>query len=127
MAGLRVDHVTVAGRSLAAIQKQYSDIGLHTEYGGKHKNELTQMALASFADGSYLELIAPVKSEAAAHGWGQYMAKEAGPCAWAVATQTLDEEAERLRELGVPIEVTPGGRQRTDGVELQWRTARIGE
>ena len=127
MTGLRVDHITVAGRNLPALQKKFAEIGLPTEYGGKHNNGLTEMALASFADGSYLELIAPVGDDAAAHSWGQYMAKDAGPCAWAVATQNLEHEEARLRELGIPIDVMPGGRQRSDRVELRWRTARVGD
>ena len=57
-ADLHVDHVTIAGRDLKALRAEFASAGIRTDYGGKHTNGLTEMALASFADGSYLELIA---------------------------------------------------------------------
>ena len=84
-ADLRVDHVTFAGRDLKILQAQFAALGIQTEYGGKHTNGLTEMALASFADGSYLELIASIDPQAGAssHYWGKFIDQNAGPCAWA--------------------------------------------
>src|ERR1700682_2699159 len=79
-AQLKVDHVTVAGRDLAALRRMFADLGLPTEYGGKHSNGITEMALSSFPDGSYLELIAPqTGADASPHYWGKFMAGKAGP------------------------------------------------
>ena len=57
-AELILDHVTVAGRDLKAMQARLEAVGLRSEYGGPHQNEASEMALTSFPDGSYLELIA---------------------------------------------------------------------
>ncbi len=75
-AELRIDHVTVAGRDLAAMRQAFAAAtGVAPEYGGAHANHATEMALASFADGSYLELMGlqqradPV--EVAGHTWDE--------------------------------------------------------
>jgi hypothetical protein len=122
-ADLHVDHVTVAGRDLQAMRAEFAAAGIRTEYGGKHTNGLTEMALASFADGSYLELIAAQdpKAGAAKHYWGKFIDENAGPCAWAIFANDLDGMAKRLG-----ARVTESGRARPDGVMLQWRSASIG-
>jgi hypothetical protein len=120
---LHVDHVTLAGRDLKQMRTHFAAIGIRTEYGGKHTNGLTEMALASFADGSYLELIAAQdpKAGAPSHYWGKMIDENAGPCAWAIAVEDLDAAAKRLGST-----VTASGRLRPDGVALQWRSASIG-
>jgi Glyoxalase-like domain len=122
-ADLRVDHVTIAGRDLEAMRAKFAAAGIRTEYGGKHTNGLTEMALSSFADGSYLELIAAQDPLAGAdkHYWGKFINDDAGPCAWAIRAENLDDAAKRLG-----AHVTSGGRKRPDGVELKWRSAVIG-
>jgi len=89
------------------------------------------MALASFPDGSYLELIAiqPKADPAAlaAHYWHTFMEADAGPCAWAVRPADLSAEVERLRNAGIAVtDPRRAGRKRPDGVELDWETAQIG-
>lgn len=122
-ADLRVDHVTIAGRDLKAMRAEFARAGVRTEYGGKHTNGLTEMALASFADGSYLELIAAQDPIAGApkHYWGTFIDGNAGPCAWAIGVDDLNSAAKRLN-----ANVTTGGRKRPDGVALQWHSAAIG-
>jgi hypothetical protein len=126
-----IDHVTVAGKDLKAMQKALGDAGIRSEYGGPHSNHATEMALASFPDGSYLELIAiqPHADPAAlaAHYWHKFMEGDAGPCAWAIRPATYADEAERLRKAGVAVtDWRRAGRKRPDGVELDWETAQIG-
>ena len=122
-ADLHVDHVTVAVRDLQTMRAEFAAAGIRTEYGGKHTNGLTEMALASFADGSYLELIAAQdpKAGAARHYWGKFIDENAGPCAWAIFADDLDGMAKRLG-----AHVTESGRARPDGVMLRWRSASIG-
>ncbi len=89
------------------------------------------MALASFPDGSYLELIAiqPKADPAAlaAHYWHKFMEADAGPCAWAVRPADLSAEVERLRKAGIAVtDPRRAGRKRPDGVELDWETAQVG-
>jgi hypothetical protein len=126
-ADLKVDHVTVAGPDLAAMQRMFAEAGIPTEFGGKHSNGMTEMALSSFPDGSYLELIAPqAGADASPHYWGRFMAEQAGPCAWAVIAADIPSEAARLETAGVFVRAQSGGRSRPDGVALRWTTANVG-
>jgi hypothetical protein len=124
-----IDHVTVAGRNLDAMRKVLAVIP--SQYGGPHSNHATEMALASFPDGSYLELIAiqPKADPAAlaAHYWHKFMEADAGPCAWAIRPADFDAEIERLRGSGVAVTgPNRSGRKRPDGMELDWETAQVG-
>src|SRR5580658_10260494 len=114
-ADVHVDHVTIAGRDLKAMRAEFAAAGIRTEYGGKHTNGLTEMALASFADGSYLELIAAQdpRTGAASHYWGKFIDADGGPCAWAIGVDDLDNAAARLHAT-----VNASGRARPDGVAL---------
>ena len=130
-AELKVDHATAAGRDLRAMERAVQAAGLPYEYGGPHANHATEMALISFPDGSYLELIAiqPNADAAAvaASPWQKCMEGNAGPCAWAVRPSDLGAEAARLRTAAVAV--TPpakNGRKRPDGVQLDWETAQVG-
>src|SRR6266481_387904 len=123
---LKVDHVTVAGRDLAQLRRMFADAGVPTEYGGKHSNGQTEMALSSFPDGSYLELIAPQPGvDASSHYWGPFMAQQAGPCAWAIRSMDISSDARKLEAAGVAVRPTKSGRLRPDGVELRWEAANV--
>ncbi len=130
-ADLVIDHVTAAGVDLKQMQSRLAAIGIASEYGGPHSNHATEMAVASFPDGSYLELIA-VKPNAdakalAAHYWSKRMQGNSGPAAWAVRGDKLAEEAARLTAAGVAVSApTRTGRARPDGVRLDWETVTVG-
>ncbi len=117
---LHIDHVTVAGRDLRAMQQALQAAGLPSEYGGLHSNHATEMALTSFPDGSYLELIAiqPHADPAAvaAHTWSKFLDGNAGPCAWATRVSSIASKDKPLKN----------GRKRPDGVQLEWETAQVG-
>jgi catechol 2,3-dioxygenase-like lactoylglutathione lyase family enzyme len=119
-ADLKVDHITIAGRDLKQLQSQFAAAGIPSEYGGKHTNGLTEMAIASFADGSYLELIAAQEPTGAAeHYWGKFIDANAGPCAWAVSVPDV--------AAAVPgSHPARSGRLRPDGVKLEWESASMG-
>jgi hypothetical protein len=53
-----VDHATIAGSNLQHLREMFDSVGLRSEYGGRHSTGFTEMALISFPDGSYLELMA---------------------------------------------------------------------
>jgi Glyoxalase-like domain len=127
-----IDHVTVAGKNVEAMEKALSSVsGITAQYGGPHSNHATEMALASFADGSYLELIA-IQPKAdptalAAHYWHKFMEADAGPCAWAIRPADFNVEVERLRKAGIAVtDPRRAGRTRPDGVQLDWATAQVG-
>lgn len=130
-AELKVDHVTVAGRDLGALERGMRAVGLPFEYGGPHANHATEMALISFPDGSYLELIAiqPHADPAAvaANQWSKCLQGNGGPCGWAARPADLAAEAARLHAAGVRVtKPARNGRKRPDGVELEWETAEVG-
>jgi hypothetical protein len=131
-AELRVDHATVAGKDLKIMMANLADVGIRCEYGGPHSNHATEMALISFPDGSYLELIAPQPNAdtkaLAAHEWTKQMQNNAGPCAWAVQSADLAAELKRLQLTGVSVSpLKRSGRERPDGKRLEWEAAQIGE
>lgn len=130
-AELQIDHVTVCGQSLVPLEGRLDKLGIHWEYGGPHANHATEMAIASFADGSYLELIAAqpdaVQEAIAKHTWNLYMKGNAGPCAWAVRSADVTAEANRLRGAGIKVSaVNKSGRTRPDGFRLDWETVQVG-
>ena len=130
-ADLKVDHVTAAGKDLRVMQGALESAGIPSEYGGPHANHATEMALTSFPDGSYLELIAiQPKAEPAALAatpWRRCMEGNAGPCGWAVRPADMAAETERLRKAGVAVtQPAKNGRRRPDGVQLDWETAQVG-
>jgi hypothetical protein len=131
-ADLRVDHVTVAGKDVSAMRQRLAAVGLPSEYGGKHTNRATEMAVVSFPDGSYLELIGmqpdPDPKMVALHPWAKFLTAIAEPCGWAARADDLQAEVKRLRAAGESVEdPTPGARRRPDGVMLQWETAQVGK
>jgi catechol 2,3-dioxygenase-like lactoylglutathione lyase family enzyme len=130
-AELTIDHVTAAGTDLRAMQAKLAAVGIRSEYGGLHSNHATEMALVSFPDGSYLELIAiqpnPDPKALAAHYWSKALQGNAGPTAWAVRPKDLPAEVARLRAAGVTVtNPAHAGRARPDGVKLEWETSNTG-
>lgn len=128
---LKVDHVTVAGRDLRAMMEALHTAGIPSEYGGPHANHATEMAITSFPDGSYLELIAIQRhadpAALAAHYWHAFLDGNAGPCAWATRPADIAAEMERLRAASIPVSgLKKDGRQRPDAVQLEWETAAVG-
>jgi len=127
--GWNVDHVTVCGADLEVMRKAFASVGLASDYGGPHANGVTQMALVGFADGSYLELIAPMKASGVpGSDWGKFMEGDAGPCAWAVGTSDVQGDIARLKATGIVTHgPAAGGRKKQDGTVLRWETASVGE
>src|SRR5438105_2196478 len=76
-ADFKLDHVTIAGSDIKEMQARLSGVGIASVYGGPHSNQATEMALVSFPDGSYLELIglqANADPQAVAnHVWAKFL------------------------------------------------------
>jgi len=129
---LTIDHVSVAGTDLKQMQASLASVGIRSEYGGPHSNHATEMAITSFPDGSYLELIA-IQPNAdpqavAAHYWSKRMQGNAGPCAWAVRAKDVGAEVKRLQSAGIAVSApVKSGRQRPDGARLDWEAAQVGK
>ena len=125
---LEVDHASICGSSLDTLRQALTDAGMTPDFGGPHGNGITQMAILGFDDASYIELIAPVKAGATSGSdWAKYMGEDAVTCAWAVGTNVLLQEVDRLKKVGVAV-TTPvrGSRKRPDGMSIEWMTANAG-
>ncbi|WP_313692062.1 VOC family protein [Halorarum halobium] len=121
---LTIDHVTVAGRDLDALAEAFTEAGLAAEYGGTHSNGVTHMASVGFRDGSYVELVSTVESDADSSWWDDPIHENGGPCGWAVRADDIDAETERLRERGVAVDGPHGyERERPDGSRVAWDLA----
>lgn len=127
-ANLRIDHVTLAGSDLDRLRGVLSRAGLASVYGGAHSNGVTHMALVGLGDTSYLELISTLDAEGPASPlWPRLIAGDAGACAWALRTDDLAAELERVAALGVPVRgPVPLHRRRPDGVDLRWQLGFLG-
>jgi Glyoxalase-like domain len=127
----KIDHVTITGSDLKDMQARLAAVGIASVYGGAHNNHATEMALVSFPDGSYLELmgIQPhAEAEAVAgHVWAKALKENAGPFAWAMREKDLAAEVRRLKAAGIAVSAPVGsGRTRPDGVRLEWETSDVG-
>jgi catechol 2,3-dioxygenase-like lactoylglutathione lyase family enzyme len=127
-----IDHVTIAGEHLETMRKAFAaETGVTPEYGGPHSNHATEMALVSFPDGSYLELMGiqpkPDPKAVDMHVWSKFLRNNAGPCAFAIRIPDVAAEVARLKSAGVPVGIAErSGRTRPDGVKLDWETATVG-
>jgi hypothetical protein len=131
-AELRIDHVTLAGVRLEEMRAAFTAAtGIPTEYGGAHSNHATEMALASFPDGSYLELMGIQQGAhpeaVTAHTWNRFLRDNGGPCAFALRVTDVSAEIQRLSKAGIRVgDAEKSGRTRPDGVALAWETADVG-
>src|SRR5215472_10055182 len=107
-AELKIDHVATAVTDLKTMRPKFEAVtGITMEYGGRHSNHASEMALASFPDGSYIELIAiqpdADRAAVAAHEWSKALRSNAGPTAWALSVADLKAERARLQSAGVRV------------------------
>src|SRR5580698_61053 len=125
---LELDHASICGSNLETMRQAFTDVGLTPDFGGPHGNGVTQMAAVGFDDGTYIELIAPVKPGVTAGSeWAKFMGEDAVTCAWAVGTNVLLQEVERLKKAGIAVTAPEhGSRKRPDGMSVEWTTAGVG-
>jgi hypothetical protein len=125
---LELDHVSVCGSNLDTLRQAFADVGLKPDFGGPHGNGITQMALIGFDDGTYLELIAPIKPGVTeGSDWAKFMTEDAVACAWAVTSNVLLQEVDRLKKAGIAVTAPEAGsRKRPDGMSVEWKTAGVG-
>ena len=126
---LTVDHGVICESELGPIQQAFADAGLRSDYGGRHLESPTQMAVLGFEDYSYLGLDTPVTSPAPQGvELAKFMDGNAGPCAWVVNVPDIGREVERVSRLGVKVE-NPNflSRKKPDGTLSKWKKAKLGE
>ncbi len=120
----RVDHLVILVDDLARAATDYAALGFVVVTGGEHADGRTHNALVSFADGAYLELLA-FRAEAPGHPWWRHVAAGEGLIDFALLPGDTAEDVTAARARGLEIAGPyPGGRNRPDGVRLEWQTAR---
>lgn len=122
---LRFDHIIIAVRDLDAAIADYRTLGFAVYYGGKHTHKATHNGLISLADGSYLELLAPVNPDeidgtiamlAAGEGFGGY----------ALLSTDMAADASRLTEADMGfVGPSDGHRDRYDGERVLWQAINL--
>jgi len=124
----KLDHVIIAVRGLDQAVEDYIALGFTAVYGGRHASGATHNALICFQDGTYLELLAPTGDPAqpGSTDFSPLLQRGEGLVGYALLSTDLLTDAAELRARGANVgEVSEGRRQRTDGVELRWRTAAL--
>lgn len=120
---LALDHVVILVRDLAVAVADYEALGFRVTPGGTHADGLTHNALVSFADGAYLELLA-FTGEAPGHRWWRHVADGEGLIDFALLPGQIEADVAAARARGLALTgPRPGGRDRPDGVRLEWQTA----
>jgi len=119
----QLDHLVLVARDLNAAIADHRRRGFTVTPGGEHADGVTHNALITFADGSYLEIVAfRDLARALSHRWWKVAADGGGLADFALLSDDLAGDAAALAEL-VKTPPKDGGRIRPDGVELKWRTA----
>jgi catechol 2,3-dioxygenase-like lactoylglutathione lyase family enzyme len=118
-----IDHIVIAVRDLATASDDYARLGFTVTPGGEHTGGATHNALIPFADGAYFELIAfrePDRPQE--HKWWARFAKGEGTVDFALLSESVDFEGDRLKQAGIEIDGPhDGGRLRPDGQRIAWR------
>jgi catechol 2,3-dioxygenase-like lactoylglutathione lyase family enzyme len=118
-----IDHVVIAVRDLAVASDDYARLGFTVTPGGEHTGGVTHNALISFADGSYFELIAFKEPDRPQnHKWWATFARGEGTVDFALLSESVDFEGDRLKQAGIELDGPhDGGRLRPDGQHIAWR------
>src|SRR5215470_12968220 len=114
-----IDHLVIVVQDLDQAARDYEQLGFNVVPGGKHPVG-SHNALISFADGSYLELIAFYR-EATDHRWWNPLQQGERLVDYCMQTDDLPGDTKKLRGAGVAIkDPVPLSRMRPDGYELKW-------
>lgn len=124
----RFDHTVIAVRDLDAAISAYRALGFEVSPGGRHTGLGTYNAIVRFGL-DYLELLSVYDRVEAEQGRGLagttlldfFEKQEGGLVGYALATNDIEQEAERFRRTGLPAQ-GPFGMQRLrpDGHLLSW-------
>jgi hypothetical protein len=119
----QLDHVVLVARDLNTAIADHRRRGFTVTPGGEHADGMTHNALITFADGSYLELVAfRDLGRSLTHRWWKVAADGGGLADFALLSDDLAADSAALAEL-VKSPPKDGGRIRPDDVKLRWRTA----
>lgn len=118
-----IDHIVILVDDLAEAVSDYEAMGFTVTPGGTHAGGTSHNALVSFADGSYLELIAFLREEPG-HRWWRHRAAGEGLIDFALLPLETEGAVGAAQARGLHMQGPfDGGRERPDGARLQWQTA----
>ena len=116
---LGIDHLVIVVKDLDRAARDYQQLGFTVVPGGQHPVG-SHNVLISFADGSYLEIIAFYR-EAIDHRWWEPLQRGERLVDFCLQTDDLRGDTENLKQAGVAINnPVPWSRKRPDGYELKW-------
>ncbi|MEO5705161.1 MAG: VOC family protein, partial [Candidatus Limnocylindrales bacterium] len=123
---LGIDHVVLAVQDVdAASAELAAALGLEEDGGGDHPDWGTRNRILWLGN-TFLELLGIADPVAASTSWlgrpvVDALATGPGMVAWAIASDSLEEDAGRLRERGAQLgPAIPGRRRRADGRLVRW-------
>jgi len=118
----QIDHIVIISPDLDTAVAKATHAGFTVVRGGVHADGLTHNALIAFTDGSYIELISPTRPDVVGeHRWFARLRHGGGLVDYCLLGDALREETEAIRERGVDFpEPRPLGRDRPDGVHIDW-------
>jgi hypothetical protein len=117
-----IDHLPIMFKELEPAIAAYRELGFTVVPGGEHPAG-THNAIVTFADGSYLELIAFKRPNEQHRWWGPGQAG-GGFIDFCMATDDLVADVRAFRDAGVKMgDPVAGGRVRPDGYKLSWVVA----
>ncbi|MGB1251472.1 MAG: VOC family protein [Candidatus Promineifilaceae bacterium] len=125
-----VDHLIYAAPELdAAIDEIEALLGIRPIFGGQHTGRGTHNALLSLGGRSYLEVIAPDPTQSeppVPRSFGLNSPPKQGRLVtWASPSENLHAQVEQARAAGYDAgTIVDGGRLTSDGVQLNWRSAK---
>lgn len=143
---LTLDHIVLVVGELPTAIRQFNQMGFTVCPGGTHAGGLTHNALVSFADGSYLELLATTRrfkqnllillgrtgllplfttrDNAIHRRFKVGLAAGLGLSDYCLMSSDLDLALSAIQSRGLKLDgPLSGGRLRPDGHQINWRTA----
>ena len=114
-----IDHIVIVVKDLRQAADDYRQLGFNVVPGGRHPVG-SHNALISFADASYIEIIAFYR-EAIDHRWWEPLQKGERLVEYCMQTDDLSGDTQKFRKAGIAInDPVPWSRTRPDGFELKW-------
>lgn len=124
----QVDHLILGVSDLQeGIRAVEEQTGVRPIWGGRHPGGSTCNALISLGEKHYLEILAPdPEQEPNDRSLELKALRTPQLIGWAVSSQKIEIEAERLRVVGYSVQgPAAGSRERPNGSVLKWQTVSI--